>query len=123
SQPPSNRLSPNKGPVKSILKHTVSFTYSPHATVTLTAQDSRLRHAFENIFFKSLKLQDANPDKNGKSEKSEIMVSGHPLHRRVQLPKERVIDMSQEEQAAWEEDQLNSIVDFSTCRIDPAPFQ
>ncbi|CAG2159629.1 unnamed protein product [Oppiella nova] len=120
SPPPTNRLSPNKGPVKSILKHTVSFTYSPHSTVTLTAQDSRLRHAFENIFFKSLKLQDANPDKTGKTEKPEIVVPNHPLHRR---PKERVIDMSQEEQAAWEEDQLNSMVDFSMCRIDPAPFQ
>lgn len=31
--------------------------------------------------------------------------------------------MSQEEQAAWEEDQLNTRVDFSPCRIDPAPFQ
>ena len=31
--------------------------------------------------------------------------------------------MSQEEQLAWKEEQLNSIVDFSSCRIDPAPFQ
>ena len=38
-------------------------------------------------------------------------------------PRERVIDMSQEEQLAWEEEQLNSVVDFSSCRIDPAPFQ
>ena len=33
----TNRMSP-KQPVKSILKHTVSFTYSPHSTVTMTAQ-------------------------------------------------------------------------------------
>ncbi len=38
-------------------------------------------------------------------------------------PRERVIDMSPEEQLAWEEDQLNSIIDISSCRIDPAPFQ
>ncbi len=37
SPPPTNRLSP-KTPVKSILKQTVSFTYSPHSTVTLAAQ-------------------------------------------------------------------------------------
>lgn len=57
--PKSNGKTP-----KSILKQTISFTYSPNATVTnLSAQDSRLRQAFENIFLKSLKLQDANPDK------------------------------------------------------------
>ena len=38
-------------------------------------------------------------------------------------PRERVIDMSPEEQLAWEEDQLNSVVDFTGCPIDPAPFQ
>ena len=43
SPPPSNRLSP-KAPVKSILKHTVSFTYSPHSTVTLTAQGLQINH-------------------------------------------------------------------------------
>ncbi|XP_054160274.1 chloride channel protein 2-like [Oppia nitens] len=119
-----NRPSPRQ-PVKSILKHTVSFTYSPHSTVTYTtAQDSRLRHAFENIFLKSLKLQDANPDKSENSDnKPQRPVPSHNLHRRVQLPRERVIDMSQEEQAVWEEEQLNSMVDFSTCQIDPAPFQ
>lgn len=37
SSPATNRMSP-KQPVKSILKHTVSFTYSPHSTVTMTAQ-------------------------------------------------------------------------------------
>jgi hypothetical protein len=37
SPPPTNRLSP-KTPVKSILKQTVSYTYSPHSTVTLSAQ-------------------------------------------------------------------------------------
>ena len=38
-------------------------------------------------------------------------------------PRERVIDMSPEEQLAWEEEQLNSMVDFNECTIDPAPFQ
>ena len=30
-------------------------------------------------------------------------------------PRERVIDMSPEEQLAWEEDQLNMMVDFNEC--------
>lgn len=34
-----------------------------------------------------------------------------------------MIDMSPEEQLAWEEEQLNSVVDFNECTIDPAPFQ
>lgn len=40
-----------------------------------------------------------------------------------QQPRERVIDMSPEEQLAWEEEQLNSIIDLSACHTDPAPFQ
>lgn len=31
--------------------------------------------------------------------------------------------MSPEEQLAWEEDQLNMMVDFNECVIDPSPFQ
>ena len=38
-------------------------------------------------------------------------------------PTERVIDMSPEEQAAWEEEQLALPVAFDRCRVDPAPFQ
>nr|XP_027201193.1 chloride channel protein 2-like [Dermatophagoides pteronyssinus] len=103
---------------KSILKQTVSFTYSPNNTIG-GMQDSRLRQAFENIFLKSLKLQDANPEKASKQNSTPPAT----LHRRVQLPRERVIDMSPEEQLAWEEEQLNMIVDFNQCIIDPSPFQ
>lgn len=31
--------------------------------------------------------------------------------------------MSPEEQLAWESEQLNETVNFSSCHIDPAPFQ
>lgn len=31
--------------------------------------------------------------------------------------------MSPEEQLAWEDEQLNAMVDLSFCKIDPAPFQ
>ncbi|GFT82231.1 chloride channel protein 2 [Nephila pilipes] len=116
SPPPSPTMTPTS-PKKSILKH--SPLHSPYSTITSSiAHDSRLRAAFEAIFRKALTLQDANP-----SEKSD---SGPPtpnIPKRVKLPKERVIDMSEEEQQAWEEDQLNVPVDFSKCHIDPAPFQ
>lgn len=35
----------------------------------------------------------------------------------------RMIEMTQEEQRRWEEEELNKEVDFSKCHIDPAPFQ
>ena len=31
--------------------------------------------------------------------------------------------MTPEEQKKWEQDQLNMVVDFNDCYIDPAPFQ
>lgn len=31
--------------------------------------------------------------------------------------------MSPEDQRAWEEEEMQQPVDFSTCHIDPAPFQ
>lgn len=38
-------------------------------------------------------------------------------------PRERVIDMSPEDQKRWEESEMAADVDFSRCHIDPAPFQ
>jgi chloride channel 2 len=38
-------------------------------------------------------------------------------------PKERVIDMSPEEQSEWEQTEMDKILDFGSCHIDPAPFQ
>lgn len=38
-------------------------------------------------------------------------------------PRERVIDMSAEDQKRWEESEMSLEVDFSRCHIDPAPFQ
>ncbi|KAJ8939747.1 hypothetical protein NQ314_011033 [Rhamnusium bicolor] len=38
-------------------------------------------------------------------------------------PRERVCDMSPEDQKKWEEEQMQLPVDFTNCHIDPAPFQ
>ena len=51
---------------KSILKQTFTITtYSPHSTINTNSsirKDSRLRQVFENIFQKSLHLEDAHPN-------------------------------------------------------------
>lgn len=38
-------------------------------------------------------------------------------------PRERVIDMSPEDQREWEEVEMKQCVNFDKCHIDPAPFQ
>jgi len=38
-------------------------------------------------------------------------------------PRERVIDMSPEDQKAWEDDEMTATVNLETSHIDPAPFQ
>lgn len=54
SPPPSpNRLSP-KSPVKSILKQTVSITYSPNSTITLAAQGKLLIENSKYNYFKKI---------------------------------------------------------------------
>nr|XP_022908827.1 chloride channel protein 2 [Onthophagus taurus] len=123
-------------PRKSILKKTNSFTlkgFSPFSTTspnstpytTVTGAESRVRQAFETIFRKSYQLQDV---KNNDSTILDIddkpqIVPISPTGKKVQLPKERVCDMSPQDQKAWEKQQLKQIVDFGACQIDPAPFQ
>lgn len=41
----------------------------------------------------------------------------------LEVPSLRVCDLPAQEQIAWEEEQLKQAVDFTACRIDPAPFQ
>lgn len=107
--------------------------------------------AFEAIFHKSNKLQDANPDleMNNPTAKSVLTDKPSPspsIFKKVQLvsafwklktnsktdkleanllfqPRERVIDMSPEDQREWEEVEMEQRVNFEKCHIDPAPFQ
>ncbi|XP_071869914.1 chloride channel protein 2 isoform X3 [Bombus fervidus] len=131
-------------PKKSILKKTNSFTLkgfsplvSPAVTpyTTVTGAESRIRLAFEAIFRKSATLQDVDPDpeigSGGAIRRDSQDVPPHtPMlapspatSKKVQLPRERVIDMSAEDQKRWEESEMMLEVDFSRCHIDPAPFQ
>ncbi|XP_043513005.1 chloride channel protein 2 isoform X3 [Frieseomelitta varia] len=130
-------------PKKSILKKTNSFTLkgfsplvSPAATpyTTVTGAESRIRLAFEAIFRKSATLQDVDPDpeigsggvrRNSQdvSPHTPMLVPSPATSKKVQLPRERVIDMSAEDQKRWEESEMALEVDFSRCHIDPAPFQ
>ncbi|XP_020278414.1 chloride channel protein 2 isoform X1 [Pseudomyrmex gracilis] len=132
-------------PKKSILKKTNSFTLkgfsplvSPAVTpyTTVTGAESRIRLAFEAIFRKSATLQDVDPDPelgSGTRRDSQEAMNVPPhtpmlapspaTSKKVQLPRERVIDMSAEDQKRWEESEMALEVDFSRCHIDPAPFQ
>ncbi|XP_055592934.1 chloride channel protein 2-like isoform X2 [Uranotaenia lowii] len=127
-------------PKKSILKKTNSFTlkgftplslHSPVQTpyTTITGTESRIRSAFDIIFKKSATLQDVTPDPEVGSigTPSITGTDGVPLtpgiSKKVQLPRERVIDMSPEDQKAWELEEMNKPIDVEGLHIDPAPFQ
>ncbi|GIY98459.1 chloride channel protein 2 [Caerostris extrusa] len=108
SPPPSPVATP-KSPKKSFLRY--SPVNSPYNTIT--SLDARLKQAFENVFKKAL----TDP-----FEKFESSVPSTPVTKRSQQPR-ILVDMSPEELLAWEEDQLNALVDFGKCHVDPAPFQ
>ncbi|KAG5885475.1 hypothetical protein JTB14_005066 [Gonioctena quinquepunctata] len=121
-------------PKKSILKKTNSFTLkgftpffstSPGSTpyTTVTGAETRIRSAFEAIFRKSAQLQDVESNAGMQGSSSQIVPMSPIAAKKVQLPSERVCDMSPEDQIKWEEEQMQLSVDFSTCHIDPAPFQ
>ncbi|KAG1681933.1 Chloride channel protein 2 [Nymphon striatum] len=114
---PSHTPTTPATPKKSILKKTgyaPSPMTSPYSTVT--SQDSRLRLAFENIFRKANTLRDVD-------DTIQSTVQSVTSLKRVTLPRERVIDMSHEEQLAWEFEELEAQIDFTDCHVDPAPFQ
>lgn len=143
----SNHKEPHFNPVfgtqpkKSILKKTNSFNLcnfgplmnSPNMTpyTTVTGAESRIRLAFDAIFRKSTTLQDVNPGDpaaNGAIPgpgdiplTPSTPASPSPF-KKVQLPKERVIDMSPEDQKMWEEEEMEKPVAL-TVQVDPAPFQ
>uniref|UniRef100_A0A182P7R8 Chloride channel protein n=1 Tax=Anopheles epiroticus TaxID=199890 RepID=A0A182P7R8_9DIPT len=127
-------------PKKSILKKTNSFTLkgfsplSPHSPVhtpytTITGTESRIRSAFDIIFRKSATLQDVTPDPEIGSIGtpsiigSEVAPLTPGISKKVQLPRERVIDMSPEDQKAWEMEEMAKSIDVDNLHIDPAPFQ
>ncbi|XP_064547962.1 chloride channel protein 2 isoform X7 [Drosophila montana] len=136
-------------PRKSILKKTNSFnlkTYapaSPHSPsitpyTTITGNSEfRIRSAFEAIFKKSTTLQDVQPDPEMGSispvaSNNEVQVQRAPsapstpgISKKVQLPRERVIDMSPEDQKQWELEEMLKPIDLEKTQIhiDPSPFQ
>lgn len=144
----SSQFSPVFGsqPKKSILKKTNSFTMkgfsplSPHSPVntpysTITGAESRIRSAFDIIFRKSATLQDVqnNDTEMGSSPSVQTpsidgathFPSSTGISKKVQLPRERVIDMSPEDQKMWEMEEMSKPIDLeaSNVQIDPSPFQ
>lgn len=149
----SSQFSPVFGslPKKSILKKTNSFTMkgfsplSPHSPIntpysTITGADhSRIRSAFDAIFRKSATLQDVqnqnDPEIGSKSsigwkggEQSPSItpsIDGPHFPKKVQLPRERVCDMSAEDQKIWEMEEMARPIDLQAANvhIDASPFQ
>ncbi|XP_041565209.1 chloride channel protein 2 isoform X4 [Drosophila elegans] len=147
--PPKKRaetLHSSLAPRKSILKKTNSFnlkTYAqpmahspsitPYTTITGNSE-FRIRSAFEAIFKKSTTLQDVQPDPETGSlspaaSHTEVEVPRTPstpgVSKKVQLPRERVIDMSPEDQKQWELEEMMKPIDLqkANVHIDPSPFQ
>ncbi|XP_061380287.1 chloride channel protein 2 isoform X3 [Danaus plexippus] len=142
---------------KSILKKTNSFTLTrglsspstpstpqPNVYTTVTGAETRIRAAFEAIFKRSTLLPDVE---GGLGEHG--LPRSPSINKKVQLPRERVCDMSPEDQRAWEMMEMSREIDFDrmltivrhrdmtaeesdhddeddslyVCHIDPAPFQ
>ncbi|XP_036327176.1 chloride channel protein 2-like isoform X2 [Rhagoletis pomonella] len=144
--PPKQRqesLNNNLAPRKSILKKTNSFNlktfaptspHSPNITpyTTITGTEHRIRSAFEAIFRKSNTLQDVHPDPDAGSISPAVSANEVPhvqrapsISKKVQLPRERVIDMSPEDQKKWEMEEMSRSIDLeqANVNIDPSPFQ
>ncbi|XP_037944560.1 chloride channel protein 2-like [Teleopsis dalmanni] len=146
--PPKKRqetLNNTLAPRKSILKKTNSFnlkaftptapspTITPYTTIH-TGTEYRIRSAFEAIFKKSSTLQDVQPDPEAGTitpslSVNEVQVQRAPstpgISKKVQLPRERVIDMSPEDQKKWEMEEMLKPIDLekANIHIDPSPFQ
>ncbi|KOB75466.1 Chloride channel protein 2 [Operophtera brumata] len=114
---------------KSILKKTNSFTLTrglaspgvggpytpstptPTVYTTVTGAETRIRAAFEAIFKRSTLLQDvegALPDEHAGAG----LPRSPSINKKVQLPRERVCDMSPEDQKAWETLEMAKEIDF-----------
>ncbi|XP_064547947.1 chloride channel protein 2 isoform X5 [Drosophila montana] len=126
--------------------HSPSIT--PYTTITGNSE-FRIRSAFEAIFKKSTTLQDVQPDPEMGSispvaSNNEVQVQRAPSApstpgiskkvqlnttikktKSVQLPRERVIDMSPEDQKQWELEEMLKPIDLEKTQIhiDPSPFQ
>ncbi|XP_041983982.1 chloride channel protein 2 isoform X2 [Aricia agestis] len=146
---------------KSILKKTNSFTLNrglvspgstpqtplgqqPSVYTTVTGAETRIRAAFEAIFKRSTLLPDVE---SGLSDQLGGLPRSPSINKKVQLPRERVCDMSPEDQKSWEQLEMAKEIDFDRmlqiarkrelekedseyedegmyiCHIDPAPFQ
>ncbi|XP_075145650.1 chloride channel protein 2 isoform X3 [Haematobia irritans] len=125
---------------------------TPYTTITGTTE-YRIRNAFEAIFKKSTTLQDVQPTDgqeagsiSAAASTGDMMTPGTPTVQRapstpgiskkvqlsyrgsskkVQLPRERVIDMSPEDQKKWEMEEMQKPIDLDKAKvnIDPSPFQ
>lgn len=111
------------------LRHSVStpgiFGGESYVTVegTLTEDDDRFEKrkekAFRSIFRKVPKNQGSFKSLLGGSKGSSLLAS----KGRTVMLRHPIRDMNKTERKKWEEVQMACLVDFSSCCVDPAPFQ
>ncbi|XP_069362629.1 chloride channel protein 2 isoform X2 [Maniola hyperantus] len=132
-------VSPGSGPQTPVALH-------PSVYTTVTGAETRIRAAFEAIFKRSTLLPDVE---SGLTDQLGGLPRSPSINKKVQLPRERVCDMSPEDQKAWEQLEMAKEIDFDRmlqiarkreilhdaddsefedenlyiCHIDPAPFQ
>lgn len=96
-----------------------STPHSPfHATyLTITGAENRIRSAFDVIFRRSHTYQDVNDPEIGYGPANNA--------KKVQLPHERVFDMTIDDQKRWEKGEMLKPInlDETIVHIDAAPFQ
>lgn len=126
-------------------QHSPSLSSRPTKSILKTSSTTA---SFSNMYKRNISSQSFSSTLDGKGPPSEgrfsVMLGGYgdgtftmgggghcssfelePVRRRrkVTLPRLRVVDMTPEEQAQWEKEQLNAYIDVSKCQIDEAPFQ
>lgn len=126
-------------------QHSPSLNSRPTKSILKTSSTTA---SFSNMYKRNISSQSFSSTLDGKGQPSEghlsVMLGGYgdgtftvgggghcssfelePVRRRrkVTLPRLRVVDMTPEEQAQWEKEQLNAYIDVSKCQVDEAPFQ
>lgn len=137
----TNLKTPTQRLIKSILKRTSSFTFphgerkhsssvelpTPTTYSTVTGvEGSKFRNAIETVL--RSKQSNSGDGDNFSFLSSMTAVPPIPPHfkRKVSYSlkaKEHGADMSPDEQAEWEKNEMLKPVDFKKCSVDPAPFQ
>uniref|UniRef100_A0A1I8P550 Uncharacterized protein n=1 Tax=Stomoxys calcitrans TaxID=35570 RepID=A0A1I8P550_STOCA len=105
---------------------------TPHSGENSEVQSDNEQNS-KSVTYDNVSEAKENDTQNEKEKRPSISEPLHPNHKalshkgskRVQLPRERVIDMSPEDQKKWEMEEMQKPIDLEKAKvnIDPSPFQ